>query len=69
MSAYGYDSDPPSRSPAMDEALAVEVLAVHDVGRQLHAESASAAEWRRYRAWRDAVIADADDHATDAVAV
>lgn len=45
----------------MDEALTVEVHAVHEVGRQLAADDASDETWRRYREWRDRVLATADE--------
>ena len=44
----------------MDEALTVEVLAVHDLGRELLAEGATVEQMRRYRQWRDSVLAAAD---------
>ncbi len=43
----------------MDEALVVELLAVHALGRELAAEGASERKWAAYRAWRDRVIAEA----------
>lgn len=44
----------------MDEALIVELLAVYELGRQLTAEQAPEPVMRRYRAWRDEVLASAN---------
>jgi hypothetical protein len=44
----------------MDEALHVDLHAVHEVGRQLRAEGATEEEWAAYRAWRDEVLAVAE---------
>lgn len=43
----------------MREDLLVELLAVHALGRQLATEGASTEVWRRYRVWRDDVLAAA----------
>lgn len=44
----------------MDEALLVDLLAVHDIGRDLAKEGAPPEVWRRYREQRDSVLAAAD---------
>lgn len=44
----------------MDEALLIDVLAMHEIGRQLAEEGASEEMWRRYREQRDRVLAAAD---------
>lgn len=53
----------------MDEALLVDVLAVHAIGRELASRDASPMEWSRYREWRDVVIAAAGVHVAVPVAV
>jgi hypothetical protein len=44
----------------MDEALLVDLLAIHVIGRELAKEGASPEVWRRYRVERDSVLAAAD---------
>jgi len=44
----------------MDETSTIEILAVHDLGRELLAEGAAEEEMARYREWRDRVLAAAD---------
>lgn len=44
----------------MDEALLVDLWTLRLYRDQLVAESASAEQWVRYRAWRDRVMAAAD---------
>lgn len=39
-----------------DEETLVEILAVHDYGRELAAEGATVEQMRRYREWRDEVV-------------
>jgi hypothetical protein len=54
------DADP-GRAPEI-----VELLALHGLGRLLAAEGATDAEWKRYRTWRDRVLA-AVDHSVQAL--